>query len=237
MSENLGLRGIQKYPLVCIVIALLALPWASQAQQGTFFNERDDQYLLLGLKRAKVSFEASLAEYERQQELFEQELISETSLDRSEINYIEAEVNYQQQMLAVLFEAQYVTIQSAVKYQGEGTENRIKLVIANAAAGGAEFDQLVEFEDELWKSLQPDVVHDVYVSLMDDDDTIIGLPYEVKVDELHYGEPVELDFTLLVDSDVVSVNIIYGNGSSRRLKVFLQKDASVSSNRSSFLRK
>ncbi|HJO12760.1 MAG: NEW3 domain-containing protein [Gammaproteobacteria bacterium] len=227
MSENLGLRGIQKYPLVCIVIALLALPWASQAQQGTFFNERDDQYLLLGLKRAKVSFEASLAEYERQQELFEQELISEASLDRSEINYIEAEVNYQQQMLAVLFEAQYVTIQSAVKYQGEGTDNRIKLVIANAAAGGAEFDQLVEFEDELWKSLQPDVVHDVYVSLMDDDDTIIGLPYEVKVDELHYGEPVELDFTLLVDSDVVSVNIIYGNGSSRRLKVFLQKDASV----------
>ncbi len=71
------------------------------------------------------------------------------------------------------------------------------------------------------------MVHDVYVSLLDDDDTIIGLPYEAKVDELHYGDPAELDFALLVDADVVSVNIIYGNGSSRRLKVFLQKDASV----------
>jgi hypothetical protein len=227
MRKNYCLKGIQKYPLFCMLITVLILPWAAQAQQGTFFNERDDQYLLLGLKRAKISYEASRSEYDRQQELFEQELISEASLERSEINFVEAEVNYQQQMLAVLFEAQYVTVQSAMKYQGEGTENRISLVIANAAAGGAEFDQLVEFEDELWKSLQPDVVHDVYVSLMDNDDAIIGLPYEVKVDELHYGEPVELDFTLLVDSDVVSVNIIYGNGSSRRLKVFLQKDASV----------
>ena len=78
-----------------------------------------------------------------------------------------------------------MTVQSAVKYQGEGTEKRIRLVIANAAAGGAEFEQLIEFEDELWKSLQPDVIHNVYVSLLNDDDAIIGLPYEVKVDELH----------------------------------------------------
>jgi hypothetical protein len=179
------------------------------------------------LKRAKVTFEVSKSELERQQDMFDQNLISQAELDRSMINFTEAEVNYQQQMLSVLFEAQYVTIQSAVKYEGTGMTNTVRLVIANAAAGGAEFDQLVEFEDELWKSLQPDVVHDVYVSLMDDDDAIIGLPYEVKVDELRYGEPVAIDFSLLVDSDVVSVNIIYGNGSSRRLKVYLQKDQTV----------
>lgn len=222
-----GLKGLQKYPLLCFVIAGLLLPYGVIAQQGTFFNERDNQYLLLGLKRAKVSYEASKSEFARQQELFEQELISEAALDKSEINFVEAEVNYQQQMLAVLFEAQYVTVHSAVKYQGEGTEKRVRLVIANAAAGGAEFEQLIEFEDALWKTLQPNVVHDVYVSLLDNDDTIIGLPYEVKVDELHYGDPAELDFALLVDTDVVSVSIIFGNGSSRRLKVFLQKDASV----------
>ncbi len=227
MLINQYLSCIRKCFLICVVTAGLSLPYTAAAQQGTFFNERDNQYLLLGLKRSKVSYDVSKAQYERQQELFDQDLISQSALDMSEINFIEAEVNYQQQMLAVLFEAQYVTVHSAVKYQGAGTEKRVRLVIANAAAGGAEFEQLIEFEDELWKTLQPNVVHDVYVSLMDNDETIIGLPYEVKVDELHYGNPVELDFALLVDADIVSVNIIYGNGSSRRLKVFLQKDASV----------
>ena len=227
MSKHLRNRGIVKYTLICMAFAGLIFPFTVAAQQGTYFNERDNQYLLLGLKRAKVSYEAAKAEYARQQELFRQELISKTILDRNEISYIEAEVNYQQQMLAVLFEAQYVTILSAVKYQGSGTQKRVRLVISNAASGGAEFEQLIEFEDELWRSLQPDIVHDIYVSLLNDDETIIGLPYEIKVEELHYGNPVELDFGLLVDTDVVAVNIIYGNGSSRRLKVFLQKDASV----------
>lgn len=222
-------KALQIYPLICMVIAGLLWSCAAVAQQGTFFNERDDQYLLLGLKRAKAIFESAQTEYERLQDMYAGELISKSELDRSEINFVEAEVNYQQQMLSVLFEAQYVTIQSAVKYEatGTGSTQRVRLVIANAAAGGAEFEQLIEFEDELWESLQPDVVHDVYVSLLNDDDAIIGLPYEVKVDELHYGDPAEIDFSLLVDTDVVSVNIIYGNGSSRRLKVYLEKDASV----------
>ena len=102
MHESHGLKGLQKSTLICFVIAGLLLPCAVIAQQGTFFNERDNQYLLLGLKRAKVSYEASKSEFERHQELFEQDLISETTLDRSEINFVEAEVNYQQQMLAKL---------------------------------------------------------------------------------------------------------------------------------------
>jgi len=227
MFESYYQKLLPRFLLVSSLIAGLLLPIATSAQQGTFFNERDNQYLLLGLKRAKVTFEASRTDYARKQEMFGKELISQAELDMSQINFTEAEVNYQQQMLAVLFEAQYVTVQSAMKYEGVGTTNRIRLVIANAASGGAEFQQLAEFEDELWKSLQPDVVHNVYVSLMDDEEAIIGLPYEVKVDELHYGNPVEIDFSLLVDTDIVSVNIIYGNGSSRRLKVYLQKDESV----------
>lgn len=219
-------KKLSRIVLIFITIAGLILPCVA-ASQTAFFNERDNQYLLLGLKRAKTNYDVEKAEYARQQRLFSDKLISQTDLDKTRVRFTEAEVNYQQQMLSVLFEAQYVTVQSALKYQGEGRSKRVRLVIANAAAGGSEFKQLIEFEDELWKSLQPNIVHDVYVSLLDDSDTIIGLPYEAKVDELHYGNPVELDFTLLVETDVVSVNIIYGNGSSRRLKVFLQKDASV----------
>ena len=212
--------------LIFITINGLVLPCVVVAQSA-FFNERDDQYLLLGLKRAKTTYEVEKAEYERQKGLFAEKLISQTDLDKARVKYTESEVNYQQQMLSVLFEAQYVTVHSAIKYQGSSTTKQVRLVIANAAAGGSEFQQLIEFEDELWKSLQPDIIHDVYVSLLDDSDAIIAIPYEAKVDELHYGSPVELDFSLLVDADAVSVSIIYGNGASRRLKVFLQKDATV----------
>ncbi len=197
------------------------------AQSDTFFNQRDDQYTLLGLKRAKEAYDAARSEHERQQKMFDEKLISRADFERSKRSFADAEVNYQQSLLAVIFEQQYVTVQSAVKYQDERGRKRVRLTIANAAAGGAEFDQLKDVEDELFKSLRPDIVHDVYVSLLNDDNSIVGLPYEAKIEELHFGTPRSLDFALLQEADAISVNIIYGRGSERRLKVFLQKDSSV----------
>src|SRR5690606_25715345 len=78
-----------------------------------------------------------------------------------------------------------------------------------------------------FRSLQPDVIHNVYVSLSNDDGAIISSPYEIKLNTLHSGEPKTVEFELLQDLDEVTVNIIYGNGSSRGPKVFLQKDASA----------
>jgi len=85
---------IRKVLFLCFLFVGLLLPYTAEAQQGTFFNERDNQYLLLGLKRAKVTYEASRTEYERQQDLFGDGLISQSDLDRSLINFTEAEVNY-----------------------------------------------------------------------------------------------------------------------------------------------
>jgi len=222
------LRASTLLPVLALLVQFVLMPGECRAQTGSFFNQRDDQYTLLGLKRAKEAYEVSRKEYERQKALFDQKLIPASDLDRAQANYTDAEVNYQQSLLAVIFEQQYVTVLSATKYQGSGSASkRVRLQIGNAAAGGAEFAQLEEFDDAIFRSLQPDVVHDVYVSLLNDDDAIIALPYEAKIEELHYGEPQNLQFTLLQDVDAVSVNIIYGRGSERRLKVYLQKDASV----------
>ena len=213
---------------LALLTLLVLLPSGyATAQSGTFFNQRDDQYTMLGLKRAKEAYEVSKAEFERQAALYEQRLIPVADLDRARASYTDAEVNYQQSLLAVIFEQQYVTVLGATKYQRSNSSTRVRLEIGNAAAGGAEFAQLDGFEDEIFSSLRPDVVHDVYVSLLNDDDSIIALPYEAKVEELHFGEPQTIEFTLLQDVDAVSVNIIYGRGSERRLKVYLQKDASV----------
>ena len=181
----------------------------------------------MGLKRSKTAYESAREEVGRQRDLYAKGLISKTDLNRAETSFSDAEVNYQQSLLTVLFEAQYVSVLNATKYQAEGTRKRVRITVSNAASSSSEFKQFVEFEDELFRSLRPDIIHDVYVSLLNDEQAIVSLPYEAKIEELHYGNPITLEFILLQDADAVTVSIIYGSGSSRLLKVFLQKDASV----------
>ncbi len=193
--------------------------------QGSMFNQRDDKYRLLGLKRSKETYEVAKKEFERQQMLYDKKLISELELDRSRNELADAEVNYQQSLLAVLFETQYVTVARAVKYQAKDGMKHVKLTLANASGGTEEFQKLVNIDDKLFRSLQPDVVGYVYVGLLNNDNTIISKPYEAKIEHLKHGEPQEIDFMLLQDLDAVTVNLVYGNGTTRSMKIFLQKDA------------
>ncbi len=211
---------------IAMVLIMLAAT-AGLAQTGVPFNQRDDEYRLLGLKRAKEGYEYAYAEYQRQQELFEKDLISELELAKARRSFADAEVNYQQSLLAVLFERQYVTVVKAVKYQDDDGSKHVRLKLQNTSQGGAEFRHLVQVDDELFRSLQPDVVHDVYVSLLIDESAIISQPYEAKIERLQYDQPQELDFELLQDLDAVTVNLVYGNGAQRSPKIYLQKDATA----------
>ncbi|MCP3959547.1 MAG: hypothetical protein GY719_16995 [bacterium] len=130
-------------------------------------------------------------------------------------------------MLAVLFEQQYVAVMSAVKYQAGDGRKHVRLGIENTSGGGAELDHLIGFDDELFRALQPDVVHDVYVSLANEDGAIISQPYEAKLEELRYGRPATLDFGLLQEVDAVTVRLTFGKSGQRSVKIFLQKDATV----------
>lgn len=197
-----------------------------EAQTGTYFNQRDDQYRLLGLKRAKEAYEIAKAGYDREKALFDQQLVTQVELDQARANMSDAEVNYQQSLLAVLFERQYVTVASAVKYYAHDGSRRVKLTIVNTSSGGAEFQKLINIDDKLFRSLQPDIVNNIYVSLLNDENSIISQPYEAKIIQLLYGEPVSVDFTLLQDLDAVTVLLFYGNGNERRMKILLQKDTS-----------
>ncbi len=197
------------------------------AQSGTYYNQRDDKYRVLGLKRAKEAFDVAKKEFERQAELHTRGLISQAELDRARGFFADAEVNYQQSLLAVLFEQQYISITRAVKYQGADGNKRIRLRVENASGGSAEFRKLLNLDDRLFQSLQPDLISNVYISILNNENAIISLPYEAKIDQLRYGQPHELTFTLLQDLDAVTVNMIFGNGSQRSMKIFLQKDVSI----------
>ncbi|MFV1981311.1 MAG: hypothetical protein ACC655_09180, partial [Rhodothermia bacterium] len=212
-----------------MVILVLAVMLAAPAfgQSSTFFNQRDDEYRLLGLRRAKEAFETASNEYDRQKVLAEKDLISDQEVERARRSFADAEVNYQQSLLAVIFEAQYIVVQSAIKYQTAGGRKGVRLVLENASGGSAEFQKLIGIDDELFQSLQPDVVDNVYVSLQNDDNAIISQPYEIKIDRIKFGEPATINFELLQDVDIVTVAMIYGSGTISSRKIFLQKDASA----------
>lgn len=194
--------------------------------QGSYYNPKDDQYRLLGLKRSKEAFESARTDFDRQKALYEKKMISDADFQRAKTVFSDAEVNYQQALLAVIFEKQYVSVVEAVKYQARDGKKHVKLKLANTSEGGAEFQKLVNVDDKLFKSLQPEVVNNVYVSLLNDKSAIIGQPYEAKIQEIRNGSPVTVDFVLLQDLDEVTVNLIYGNGTQRAPKIFLQKDIS-----------
>jgi len=211
---------------LAVASLLLAVACAGAAAQVNY-NQRDDKYRVLGLKRAKEAYETSKRDYDRQTELYNRKLISQAELDRTRNIFADAEVNYQQSLLAVLFEQQFVSVAKAVKYQGRDGSKHVRLTVANTSGETAEFQKLLNIEDKLFRSLQPDVVNNVYLSISNADAAIISQPYEAKIAELRHGHPVMIDFTLLLDLDVVTVNMIYGNGTTRSMKIFLQKDASV----------
>lgn len=208
-------------------LLLICLLFAVESSAQVNYNQRDDKYRLLGLKRAKEAYETSRRDHERQKELYNKGLISQAELDRQRSVFADAEVNYQQSLLAVLFEAQYVSVSRAVKYKTSGGGNHVRVRLVNTSGGGSEFQKLLNIDEALFRTLQPEIINNVYVSILNDQGAIISQPFEAKVPELRYGEPKELDFTLLQDLDVVTVSLIYGNGASRTMKVYLQKDASV----------
>ena len=151
------------------ILVLNIVPSPVSAQVASNFNQRDDKYRLLGLKRAKEVYETAKRDMDRRQELFQEGLLSEAELDRARSTYAEAEVNYQQSLLAVIFEAQYVSVIGAVKFQGADGSKRVRLEIANTSGGGEEYQKLLGVEEALFRSLQPDLINSVYVSVQNAD--------------------------------------------------------------------
>ncbi len=217
----------QNIAFILLALFIFCINEQLSAQSSSMFNQRDDQYRVLGLKRAKEVYETAKNEFDRQKMLFEKGLISQAELDRAKSYFADAEVNFQQSLLAVLFEQQYVTVAKAIKYQAKSGIKHVRLTLANASGGSAEFRKLINLDDALFRSLQPDIINDVYVSLQNNEGAVISQPYEAKIEQLQYGQPTIIDFVLLQDLDVVSVNMIYGKGTQRTLKVYLEKDAAV----------
>ncbi|HTO72501.1 MAG TPA: hypothetical protein VMJ30_01725, partial [Gemmatimonadales bacterium] len=195
---------------------LCAAPLAAQNYGN--YNPRDDQYRLLGMSRAQTEYETALKEYNRQQELRTQNLISDADLEASRNRMEGARVNYLQAALAIVFATPHVMIDRAVKFQkGDQKFVRLTLRTENQSAEGAKLTDLID--STLLKQLKPEEVPNVFVSLKDDaagGGAIISQPYEARIPVLRFGEPVEITFRLLRDVDVVTVTASYANQTQDR---------------------
>ncbi len=171
--------------LITASVLLFSEPISGQIAPN--FNQRDDTYPLLGLKRAKEAYEIAKNDFERIEKLHDKKLISAAEFEQAKNLLANAEVNYHQSLLAVLFEKQYVSVSRAVKYHAPDGSRHVRLTVDNTSGGTAEFQKLLNIDDELFKSLQPDIINNVYISLLNDNQTIISQPYEAKIDVLRWG--------------------------------------------------
>jgi multidrug efflux pump subunit AcrA (membrane-fusion protein) len=211
-------------------VVVLAAASAGWAQNYGNYNPRDDQYRLLGMTRAQAEYESALRDYQRQQQLRAQNLISDADLEHARTTMETARVNYLQAALAIVFATPHVIIDRALKYQGRDGRPYVRLTLRNESQTSAEGIKLSAVIDSaLLRELHPEEIPDVFVSLKDDSPNggvIISLPYETRIPVLRFGQPVTLDFRLLKDVDAVTVSASYANQTSER-RVLLEKDASA----------
>lgn len=201
--------------LIAIVTSFVMLSASVGVAQYQYYNPNDERYKFLALKKAEVRLQELRQTYENNKSLLEKNLISQDSYNKIESEYKLAEIEFQQAMLAVIFEKPYITVKKAVKYLTEDKRKRVRLILENSAAGSLDMGKLdllnpLDESTAFVEYLDFDKLTNVYVSLKDNG-IIISQPYEIKIEEMIYGKPVELDFGLLADLNYVTVSCRYGD--------------------------
>ncbi len=237
LPDYTALRNKKKHKSLILKLTILSLIFIlsfitlkteyvySQSGSG-YFNPRDNDYPLLGLKRMKEEYEINKKELERKKILLQDGQISQKEYDNFLITYNSSEVNYQQNLLKILFQDQYLSISNAVKYSSESGEKIVRITIKNSSNGSAELKKLINIDEDLFSAIEPDVINNIYINILNDD-VIIGQPYEHRIERLGANQSKEVSFTLLQDLDIVRVVINYGNGATIDKKIYLQKDSTI----------
>ena len=110
----------------------------------------------------------------------------------------------------------YISVVSARRYK-EGDRRRLELVITY----GAVKDETDETDEIDVNTAQE--INNVYVSIKDESDAIIGFPYEFRIPTLKDGQEKTLDFELRRNVDSLIVNLRYLD-KDNPYKIHLEED-------------
>jgi len=187
----------------------------------------DERYKFLALKRAYTNLKEARAEFERAEKLLSQGLISRAEYEQAKAIFDDATITYQQSLLNVIFAKPHISIDRAIKYQTPNGEKRVKLILRNTSGGSLDLEKLELLDDQTpLSSLKLDELTDVYVSLLNEERSIISQPYEIKIARMVRDEPVEIDFLLLQNLDNVIVSCTYADKVDEK-KIYLQRDPTM----------
>ncbi len=221
--------------------ALCAGPAGAQSD-GSSSEEvltREQRLELLRLKEAELDLRTASnrlvrtqADLEGMKELFDRQVVSRIDLNRASQDYEDARLAFdsavielEKRRLEFLRDATHITIEEAKKFRTGDGKRWTEILLRNAS----DLDQArilmqavtdrIPTDEELRGLLR---VNGILVSLMDD--SIIGEPYEARIDTLDFDESRAVKFQLLKDVDEVTVSLQY-LGTNDQRKVFLKKEA------------
>ena len=207
-----------------LLFSLVILAWAPvTVAQQIFYNPNDERFKSLYLEKAQSDYKVRKDEFSRQQKLYEKGLISEQDFRASENSFKNAQITYQQAILSLAFDQPHITIDKAIKYQSRNSKKHVRLTLRNTTGGLLE-GRKIELQD--FEGIRTDQITNVYVSLLNDQHSIVSQPYEAKIARMPYNEPIVVDFQLLQDMDNVIVKSVYGDKSEEK-RILLQKDESA----------
>ena len=107
----------------------------------------------------------------------------------------------------------YISVVSARRYK-EGDRRRLEVVVTYGAVKG---------ETEEIDTSTAQEINNIYVSIKDDTDAIIGFPYEYRIPTLKDGQEKTLDFELRRNVDSLTVNLKYLD-TDHPYNIHLEKD-------------
>ena len=112
----------------------------------------------------------------------------------------------------------YISVVSAKRYK-EGDRRRLEVVLIYGALN----DEIEEDEIEETDTNTAQEINNIYVSIRDDTETIIGYPYEYRIPILRNGQEKTLDFELRRNVDSLTVHLTYLN-TPKLYKIHLEED-------------
>ena len=223
LNHHSPLRPMEKRAAATLRWAVLLLclgAWCPSQAQNIFYNPNDERFKSLYLEKAMSDYRVQKKEFERQKSLFAKSLISEREFNDSEGRFKSAQITYQQAVLSLAFDQPHISIDKAVKFQSRAGKKMVRLTLRNTTGGLVE-GRKVELED--LEGVRTDQIANVYVSLLNDKNSIISQPYEAKIEVMPRNVPVAVEFLLLQDLDNVIVKCVFGDKSEEK-GILLQKD-------------
>lgn len=180
---------------------------------------------LLTLKKAQLQKEKTKGDFDRSLKLKEQGLTSEQEFALVQTAYLQAQVDFQQALIAFMGSEARINVASAVKFQDAGGKKFVRVTLCYSSKELKQLDNLAIKAEDLFPVDFMKEIKDVSVSLKSEA-KIISDPYEKTISSMPLETERDVTFQLLKDVENLDVSVFY-SGKSETTSVYLQKGVSA----------